>query len=107
MLRFIAKFVGLLFLVFSVITIVLDLSRSIANSTLTITPLGLEWFNFSSGSLNLTEAIISRYLHPFLWNPILQNILLMPSWLVFFVLAIMFFWLGRKRKRGWQERFGS
>ena len=106
MFRLLARLIGLISLVFAVITVVLDLTRSIANSTLTVTPLGQEWFNLSSGSLNLTQAVISRYVHPFLWDPVMQNILLMPGWLVFFVLAIMFFWLGRKRKRHWQERFG-
>ena len=107
MLRLIAKFFGILSLVLSVITAVLDLTRSIANSTLTITPLGKDWAEFHRESLLLLQPAIERYIHPLVWDPVIQTILLRPSWLVFFILALIFLWLGRKRRRHWQERFGK
>ena len=107
MLKSFAKFLGLLTLALSVITMVLDLTRSIANSELTITPLGREWFDFSASSLNFSQAIVQRYLHPFLWDPIIIAVLKAPSWFVFAILAIIFLWLGSRREKGWQKRFGS
>ena len=106
MFRTLARFIGLLFLVLAVITAVLDMTRTIANSALTTTALGLEWFEFHSASLNNFQVGIERHLGaPWLWS-VIQNILLLPSWGVFFVLALLFFLLGRKPVRRWQKRFG-
>ncbi|MEL7428607.1 MAG: hypothetical protein AAFN43_01285 [Pseudomonadota bacterium] len=107
MLRLITKMIGIVLLVFAVIAAVLDLTRSIANSAMTITALGQDWADFNRESLLLLQPAVERYLHPFFWDPVIQNILLMPSWLVFFVLALIFLWMGRKRRRNWQERFGK
>lgn len=107
MFRLIFKFVGVIFMVLALITAVLDLTRSIANSAVTITPLGQEWFEFSRDSLSIAQSFTQRYLHPAIWDPFIQYLLLRPSWLVFFVLSIIFLWMGRRRKRHWQERFGK
>ena len=107
MLRIIAKIFGTLFLVLAVITAVLDLTRTIANSSLTVTALGLEWREFHVASLQNLQVGIERHLAaPWLWSAVIQNILLLPSWIVFFVLALLFLWLGRTPERRWQKRFG-
>lgn len=108
MLRLIIKIFGVLFMVLALITAVLDLTRSIANSAITITPLGLQWRDFSVTSLQYFQVGVERHLgFPWLWANVIQEILLAPGWLVFFVLSIMFLWLGRRRKRHWQTRFGK
>jgi hypothetical protein len=54
------------------------------------------------GSLGLLQAGTQRHIAPWLWDPVLQTILLWPGWLVFGV-----FWLvlrrlvRRKRKNRW------
>ncbi len=45
-----------------------------------ITPLGELWFNHLPNSLNLTQAIVQRYLSPALWDIIFVPVLLMPAW---------------------------
>ena len=40
--------------------------------------LGALWFQAHSASLNLTQAIIQRYIWPYFWDPILQSVLVMP-----------------------------
>lgn len=108
MFRIIAKLVGLFALAMTVITAILDITRSIANSALTITALGLEWRDFNVASLQNFQVGIERKLgFPWLWENVLQNILLAPSWLVFGVIAIIFLWLGRRKERRWRQRFGS
>lgn len=108
MLRIIAKLIGFIALALALISAVLDLTRSIANSQLTITAFGQEWSKFHVPSLQYFQVGIERHLGlPWLWENVVQNILLSPSWLVLFILAIIFLWLGRKRKRHWQERFGK
>ncbi len=106
MLKFVSKMVGLLFLALALIAAVLDITRSIANSVLTYTPLGQDWFNFSNSTLNLFQVGIQRQLGlPWLWDSVIVNILLAPSWLIFAILALMFLWLGRRRDRRIGKRF--
>lgn len=107
MFRFILKIIGLVFLALAVITAILDMTRSIANSSLTITALGQEWFSFHSASLNNFQVAVQRHLGiPWIWENVIQNILLLPSWAVFFVLALLFLWAGRRPERRWRRRFG-
>ncbi len=108
MLKTIIKLTGIIALAMTVITAILDLTRSIANSAVTITPLGLEWFNFHLPSLNGFQVGVQRKLGmPWLWESVIQNILLAPSWLVFGAMAIIFLWFGRRKERHWRQRFGS
>ena len=107
MLRFFAKTAGMFLLALAVITAVLDLTRSVANSELVVTAMGLEWRDFHVESLQYFQVGIERHLGlTWLWSGIIQNILLLPSWLVFFILSMIFFWIGRTPDRRWQKRFG-
>ena len=107
MIKAVFRLLGLLILALALITAVLDIARSIADSALVITPLGKDWFDLSVDSLNLSQAIVQRYVHPYVWDPIIQSILQMPSWLVFAVFALLLMWIGRKRKAGWQKSYGA
>lgn len=106
MINWLLRFTGMLFLVLAVITAVLDLTRSIANSTITFTPLGLEWSNFNTASLQYFQVGIERHLGlPWLWSNVIQYVLLWPGWSVFVLLAVLFLWLGRRPERRWRKRF--
>jgi len=108
MLKFIAKLIGFIALAMTVITAILDLTRSIANSAMTVTPLGVEWSDFHTPSLGAFQVGIQRHLGiPSFWDYIVIPILLTPSWLVFGVIAIIFLWIGRQKNRRWRQRFGS
>ena len=43
--------------------------------------LGEVWYRLDAGSLNITQAVIQRYLHPALWDPVLITILQWPGWI--------------------------
>ena len=43
------------------------------------TPLGQVWYAIHPGSLNLVQAVIERYVHPFLWDPIIFGVLQWPA----------------------------
>jgi hypothetical protein len=108
MLRIIAKLFGLIALAMTVITAVLDLTRSIANSALTITALGEEWSSIHANSLIGFQGVIEKNIgSPWIFNALVIPILSVPSWLVFGILAIVFLWLGRRKERRWRQRFGS
>lgn len=40
--------------------------------------LGALWFQLNPSGLNLTQAIIQRYVWPYLWDPVIQSVLVMP-----------------------------
>ncbi len=42
--------------------------------------LGQIWFALDVGSLNLLQAVIQRFLHPALWDPIIVWVLRWPLW---------------------------
>ena len=107
MFKLIFKIIALLSLVMAAITAILDITRSIADSTIVMTALGQDWFNFSPSTLNFSQAIVQRYLHPAIWDPGIQMILLAPSWLVFAVLALLFGLLGRRKRKRWQDQYGA
>ncbi len=105
MLKPILRILALFALATSLITAVLDITRSIADSTLVMTPLGLDWFNISPTTLNASQDTIKNYVHPILWDPVIQTILLAPSWFVFSVLWLILTLLGRNRRSRWEGRY--
>lgn len=62
---------------------------------------GEAWYALSKESLNLTQAIIERYVYPPLWSEILLPILETPFWLVCFCVAALFglFWFISNRSK--------
>jgi hypothetical protein len=45
-----------------------------------IVPTAELWFSIDTGSLNLVQAVVQRYLHPVLWDPVIAGILQWPLW---------------------------
>ncbi len=41
---------------------------------------GALWFSFDVGSLNLAQAIVQRFIHPYLWDPVVAGMLQGPAW---------------------------
>ena len=107
MFRLMFKLLALLFLVLAAITAILDVTRSIADSSIVMTALGQDWFNYSRDTLNFSQAIVQRYVHPAIWDPGIQKILQAPSWLVFGILALLFALFGRRRRKKWQDQYGA
>jgi hypothetical protein len=96
MFRFFARFLGLLLIAAGFVGLVIDGTRSIANSTMSFTPLGELAFRLFPSSFPLVEPAVTRHVHPFLWDPILLNLFLVPASVLGFVLGALLIWLGRK-----------
>ena len=73
-----------------------------------ITQLGQLWFYFSPNSLQLTEAIISRYIDPcsalevlncsgFIWHPFISFILSLPAAPFLAILSFLFIGFGLRK----------
>jgi hypothetical protein len=61
--------------------------------------LGQLWYDLNRSSLNLVQAVVQRYIHPFLWDPIIVTILLCWAFAVLMVLGILILALFGRRRR--------
>jgi ABC-type Fe3+ transport system permease subunit len=61
--------------------------------------LGQLWYQLNRSSLNLAQAVIQRYIHPFLWDPIIVTILLSWAFAVLMILGVLLLAVFRKRAR--------
>ena len=75
------------------------------NGKLGITELGEVWFHFAPNSLQVAEAIVSRYIDPcssldifncsgFIWHPFISSILVLPAAPIFAILSFLLIRLG-------------
>jgi hypothetical protein len=51
--------------------------------------LGQLWYELNRSSLNMTQAVTQRYIHPFLWDPIIVSILLCWAFAVLMTLGLL------------------
>ncbi len=65
---------------------------------------GAIWYELHRDSLNLSQVVVQRYLHPTLWDPVIVAVLRAPLWLVPAVPGLLLAVLCRKRRR---RRFGK
>jgi hypothetical protein len=61
--------------------------------------LGQLWFDLNRSSLNLVQAVVQRYIHPYLWDPILVTVLLWWAFAVLMVLGVLILALTGRRAR--------
>lgn len=61
--------------------------------------IGYLWFKIDTGSLNLSQAIVQRYIHPSVWDPVIVTILTWPAWITLGVLGPALALIFRKRSR--------
>ncbi|MCB1449804.1 MAG: hypothetical protein KDJ67_06755 [Nitratireductor sp.] len=105
MFRALFRILSLLSLAMALVSGVLDLSRSIADSAVVFTPLHLDWERFNPGSLESVRQFVAEKMYPFVWDPVFVTLLKSPTWAVFAVLAFLFALGARNRRRRWQESF--
>ena len=106
MFHFIFKILGLIVLALAVVLAVLDITRSITASEITLTPLASTWNSVSRDTLLDFRDLVLTWTHVYLWDPVLLFILQLPSWLVFWLLAMVFLKLGQRRENPY-GRFAS
>jgi hypothetical protein len=62
--------------------------------------LGQLWYELNRSSLNLVQAVVQRYIHPFLWDPIVVSILLSWAFAVLMILGTLLLFVFRRRNAG-------
>ena len=99
MIRFFFRLLATFSLAVAVIMAVIDATRTIASSQLVLTPLGTSWITVSPDTLAALQGFIAERAHPLLWDPVVASILAQPGAVVFSVLALLLYAVGRKPER--------
>jgi len=96
MLRFLARTIGLLLLAAGFVGLVIDGTRSMANARVAFTPLGEIAFALFPAFFPQIEPAVTRHVHPWLWDPLLLNLFLMPASVLGFLMGAALLWVGQK-----------
>jgi hypothetical protein len=91
------RFLAGVFLIIAVIAGVSDASA--AKGALAMTSLGEHWSALAPATLNAAQGAAARYLHPAVWQMLIQKLLLLPTSVVFGVLGLLLAYAGRRRRR--------
>ena len=106
--------IGRIFILLGISTFILTLISNYFDIILQIdnkneiTQLGQFWFYFAPNSLQVAEAIVSRYIDPcsalevlncsgFIWHPFISSILLLPAAPFLALLSFLFIGFGIKK----------
>lgn len=102
MISFLSRFLGLWLIAGALVAIVIDATKSIAASALTVTQLGVAWANVSMPSLMSAQQFVQQTIEPYtgrwLWDPLIQGLLMLPTWVVLGALGFLLTWAGRRRR---------
>jgi len=88
-----------LFALSGLITLALDIWRSLDQGGLAVKSLGAAWYELDRGSLNLAQSLVQRYLLPELWNPVIATTLSWPAFLWAFAVAALLLLSVRIKRR--------
>lgn len=87
-------YVGIVLLALALIAFIYELLMALNGGSYRVIAAGELWFKLNPGSLNLTQAITQRFVHPGLWDPVMISILQWPAWSILgapgALLAILF-----------------
>ena len=98
MVRLLFRLIGLALFLLAIAFFVRDLYVRLDTGLFEPAPLGQYWYGWSPGSLNLTQAVIQRYVWPPLWDSVLQPILEMPAFLPLGILGLLLLLVTRRRR---------
>ena len=102
MIGFLSRFIGLWMVAGALVALVIDGTKTIAASALTMTPMGLAWYSLSPASLMQTQEFVQRtiegYIGHWLWDPIIQWVLMAPAWAVLGIIGGWLLYIGRRRR---------
>ncbi|OSQ40969.1 hypothetical protein [Thalassospira mesophila] len=57
------------------------------------------WYRLDAGSLNLLQALIERYVSPWLWDKVFVPGLLLPAFLLLLAPGLLLSFLARRKRR--------
>ena len=96
MFRLLLRFLGLCSLATAFVTLLGDVTRSVAQARLHVTSLGETFMALAPGKLALAQAFVERRVHPFIWDPVLVDLMRLPVCLAVGAVGCLAVWLGGK-----------
>ena len=96
--RFILRFLSLVFLAAAVIVGIIDCIQSVASETISLTPLGAALFSINPGLLAAAESYFRSHISAAVWDSVMEWMLLQPAVIVFLVLSLLFWLIAFKRQ---------
>ncbi len=97
--RFVARLLSLVFLVFAVIAGMVDAIQSVAAGEPVLTPLMDSWSWNSPDTLALVQGLITDKLPSWVWDPGATWLLAQPAFAVFLVFSLVFYLAGYRRAK--------
>ncbi|MEL6337753.1 MAG: hypothetical protein AAFS07_03245 [Pseudomonadota bacterium] len=96
--------IGIVFGLLAIVLLGHDVLRSVQAGAWTPFAFGELWYRVHPGSLQLLQPAVERHLHPALWDPWIQGVLVGPAFAVPLVIALVLLMLARafrpRRRRG-------
>ncbi|SUA66193.1 Uncharacterised protein [Brucella anthropi] len=97
--RFVLRSFAVVFLALAVIFAVLDGARSVGASQFIAKPLFSMWSRNAPETLADAETFVTHYIGAGVWNAVCIPLLERPGWLLFGILALLFYAIGHRRER--------
>src|ERR1700680_4841502 len=96
MFRLLLRFLGLCLQAIAFVALLGDVIHSVAGARLSVTPLGETLMTLAPGKLALAQAFVARQVHPFIWDPVLVDLMRLPVWLAVGAIGCLAIRLGRQ-----------
>ncbi len=76
-------YAGIMCLALAILALAFELWLAVQAGGYRMIAAGELWFRLHGASLNLSQAILQRYVHPVVWDPGVVTLLLWPAWSIF------------------------
>lgn len=93
------RIIGYLLLFLAIAALGAEILTSVQAGEWVSLAVGDVWADIDRESIGLVQVGLERYVHPFLFDPILLTILLWPAWLVAGIPALVILLLARRRRQ--------
>ena len=95
----VGRIVGWLILLVAAAAAGYEVVQAFVTGEYRLVALGEHWYRLHPASLNGAQAGIQRYIAPWLWEPVITSVLLLPAWLVFALPGGLLVWACSRRRR--------
>ena len=99
MISLILRSIGTMFFFIGVVALVLDLFNSVVVGNFSPKLLGQQIYELFPAQLGIAQAAIQRYVAAWIWDPVIQWLLNLPTFVNFMVLGVIIYfptiWLRR------------
>ena len=97
------RLIGWILLAIAAVVAGYEISLAIGDGGYRLVPLGEVWFRLDqmlgTASLNVSQAVIQRYVWAWLWEAVMQPVLGLPAWAVFGAPGLVLLLLAPRRRR--------